>query len=90
MNETLDLKSCSPTSVISTPSILMVPFGSASLRRAANKDDFPAPVWPTIPTFKTKSSISRYNGIPRGAQFGGGFKASISNSGVYTDYYLKK
>ena len=43
--------SCSPKSRHSTPSILMLPVGSASLNRAAIRDDLPAPVRPTIPIY---------------------------------------
>lgn len=46
-----DLKSCSPILPISTSSMIIFPIaGSMILNRAKVKDDFPAPVRPTIPT----------------------------------------
>ena len=45
-----DLRSCSPMSEIRTPSItILPPAASISLNNAKVKDDFPAPVLPTIP-----------------------------------------
>lgn len=52
MMESLDRKSCSPNSCISMPSIMILPSFLANLNKAAIKDDFPAPVLPTIPIFK--------------------------------------
>jgi len=49
MMESLDRNSCSPNSCISTPSIVMLPSLIANLNKAEIKDDFPAPVLPTIP-----------------------------------------
>lgn len=48
--ESLDLNSCSPSSWISIPSIIILPSLKANLNKAAIKEDFPAPVLPTIPT----------------------------------------
>jgi hypothetical protein len=48
-----DLRSCSPIIDISTPSICILPFAaSIILNNARVKDDFPAPVLPTIPICK--------------------------------------
>lgn len=55
ITDSLDLKSCRPSSAISIPSILIVPFDSASLRRADNREDFPAPVRPTMPTYNNNN-----------------------------------
>lgn len=41
---------------MSTPSIMMEPSTGASLNKADIKDDFPAPVRPTIPTLDKKQS----------------------------------
>jgi hypothetical protein len=48
----LDLKSYNPNLLTSTLSIKIVPStGSMSRKRAKVREDFPAPVRPTIPTF---------------------------------------
>lgn len=48
--EILDRKSRNPNSCISTSSIIMFPSFIANLNNADIKEDFPAPVLPTIPT----------------------------------------
>ncbi len=45
----LDRKSWRPIVLLSTPSMIMCPSGSANLNNEAINDDFPAPVRPTIP-----------------------------------------
>lgn len=46
-----DLKSCSPTSAMLMPSMQIFPFeASRILKMPRARDDFPAPVLPTIPT----------------------------------------
>jgi len=52
MMEILDRKLCNPNSCISIPSIMILPSLKANLNKAKIKDDFPAPVLPTIPTCK--------------------------------------
>ena len=44
-------RSCRPMSRHSIPLIFMLPFGSASLKNEATKEDLPAPVRPTIPIY---------------------------------------
>ena len=44
-------RSCRPMSRHSIPSIFILPFGSASLKNEAIRDDLPAPVRPTIPIY---------------------------------------
>lgn len=46
------LKSCSPISVVKILSIQIFPSGSDNLKRAEMRELFPAPVLPTIPTYK--------------------------------------
>jgi len=50
--ESFDRKSCNPKSCISMLSIMILPSLKANLNNAPIKDDFPAPVLPTIPTCK--------------------------------------
>ena len=52
MIESEPLKSANPSLVASMSSIWMLPVGSFSLRRQEMRDDLPAPVRPTMPTFK--------------------------------------
>lgn len=47
--ESLERKSRSPNSCISKLSMIIFPSLTANLNNALNKDDFPAPVLPTIP-----------------------------------------
>ena len=48
----LERNSCNPRDAISTPSMRIEPSAASIIRnRAKVKDDFPAPVLPTIPTF---------------------------------------
>ena len=49
----LDLRSCKPSLVTSSPSIVMVPDAGSKRRNTEYvKDDFPAPVLPTIPIYR--------------------------------------
>jgi len=52
MMEILDRKSLNSNSCISISSIMILPSLQANLNKAEIKDDFPAPVLPTIPTCK--------------------------------------
>lgn len=52
MMESLDRKAFNPNSCISMSSIIILPSFIANLNKAAIKDDFPAPVLPTIPICK--------------------------------------
>lgn len=62
MIESLDRKSWSPISCISISSMMILPSLIANLNNAEIKDDFPAPVLPTIPTLKNKLVFSsRYS-----------------------------
>jgi hypothetical protein len=45
----LDRKSWRPIDLLSMPSIIICPSGSASLNKEAISDDLPAPVRPTMP-----------------------------------------
>lgn len=57
---TLDLQSCRPIIDISSPSTIILPVvGSINRNIAWDNDVFPAPVLPTIPTFKT-SKICKF------------------------------
>ena len=48
-----DLRSCRPRDEVLTPSMIIdPPAGSMIRNRAKVKDDLPAPVLPTIPTYK--------------------------------------
>ena len=50
MMDILDLRSCSPMSAMTRPSITMLPTAASIIRKSANdRDDLPAPVLPTIP-----------------------------------------
>ena len=49
MMDNLLLKSLSPRSLMSTPSISILPRGSAKRNNVERRDDFPAPVRPTTP-----------------------------------------
>ena len=53
--------SCSPKFRHSTPSILILPPGSASRNKVAIRDDLPAPVLPTIPIYTHKYFIESAN-----------------------------
>lgn len=53
--EILDLKSLNFTLAVSTSSMRIVPSIGESLKRAEIKLDLPAPVLPTIPTYKNKN-----------------------------------
>ena len=55
--DTFSLKSCNPISLIDTPSIFILPCGSARRNKADIRDDLPAPVRPTIPIFKRKKIL---------------------------------
>ena len=46
-------KQCNPMLFITTLSIKISPRGSDNLNIDARNEDFPAPVRPTIPTYKT-------------------------------------
>ena len=51
MIEMADLRLERPIFKTSTPSMTMLPVGSANLKRAVMRLDLPAPVRPTIPIF---------------------------------------
>lgn len=50
--EILDRSSCNPILLMSRLSTKMEPSLTANLNNAPINDDFPAPVLPTIPTYK--------------------------------------
>lgn len=50
MIDILDLRFCKDSSPVSTPSISIFPDILASLKSEDIREDFPAPVRPTIPT----------------------------------------
>lgn len=53
----LERKSCNPREAISIPSIDIDPFTASMMRNNDNvKEDFPAPVLPTMPTFVPPST----------------------------------
>lgn len=61
--EILLRNSCRPTIWVSMLSIAISPCGSISRKRTEIKDDFPAPVLPTIPTYimvRNKRSLLSY------------------------------
>lgn len=48
-----DLRSCSPISAMLTPSMKIFPFAASKILKIPRaSEDFPAPVLPTIPTWK--------------------------------------
>jgi len=50
-----DRKSCRPRVAISSPSMMILPMAFSIMRNNAMvSEDFPAPVLPTIPIFKSK------------------------------------
>jgi len=54
----LERTSCSPSVEMLTPSMYIAPPApSMSRNRAKVKDDFPAPVLPTIPTYKYRLHV---------------------------------
>ena len=57
MMDILLRRSWSPSDRQLTPSILTKPSGSANLNNAAIREDFPAPVRPTIPTWNENISL---------------------------------
>ena len=58
MIDILALRSFNPIFRTSTPSIMILPLGSARRNKAATRLDFPAPVRPTIPTFSLGSVLN--------------------------------
>ena len=59
----LDLRSWSPMSAMTRPSITMLPTAASIMRKSANdRDDLPAPVLPTIPIYNhiTKKSLFEF------------------------------
>ena len=61
--DSFSLKQCNPISLIDTPSMLIIPCGSASRNKADINDDLPAPVRPTIPTYLERKVLVLSGGI---------------------------
>lgn len=60
----LDLRSCKPNFVTSSPSIVILPEeGSRSRNTEYVKEDFPAPVLPTIPTWRRQENKFVYSAV---------------------------
>lgn len=55
----LERRSCRPTSAMLMPSIIILPFAASKILKIPKaREDFPAPVRPTIPTYKLFSSVN--------------------------------
>lgn len=60
MTESLDLRSCRESSEIFKPSMYIEPPVASTIRKsAAAIEDFPAPVRPTMPIYKTRYNVRR-------------------------------
>jgi hypothetical protein len=67
---TADLNLRKPMVEASTPSIITLPpSSSTSLRIAVTRDDLPAPVRPTMPTFSLEAMVTVTSSRTRGKSF---------------------